>query len=44
MAPSQLAGRRVEVRGWVEERNGPAIEVVRPEQIEFVDREPTAKQ
>ena len=43
MAPGKLAGRQVEVRGWVEERNGPAIEVVRPEQIEFVDKEPTNK-
>jgi len=31
-----LAGRSVEVRGWVEERGGPSIEVVRPEQIEVV--------
>lgn len=37
MAPTKLAGRRVEVRGWIEERNGLAIEVVRPEQIELVD-------
>jgi len=37
MAPNKLAGHRVEVRGWIEERNGPAIEVVRPEQIELVD-------
>jgi len=37
MAPGKLAGRRVEVRGWIEERNGPAIEVARPEQIELVD-------
>jgi len=44
MTLGQLAGRRVEVRGWVEERNGPAIEVTRPEQIEFVDRELTAKE
>ncbi len=38
MPPKELTGRRVEVRGWVEARNGPAIEVARPEQIEFVDR------
>jgi endonuclease YncB( thermonuclease family) len=43
MAPAKLAGRQVEVRGWVEERNGPAIEVVRPEQIEFIDKELTTK-
>jgi len=36
LAPGRLAGRRVEVRGFVEERGGPAIEVVRPEQIEIV--------
>jgi len=32
-----LTGRVVEVRGWVEERSGPAIEVIRPEQIEIVN-------
>jgi hypothetical protein len=37
MAPKALAGRHVEVRGWVEERGGPAIEVVRPEQIEILN-------
>jgi endonuclease YncB( thermonuclease family) len=37
MAPNKLAGRRVEVRGWIEPRKGPAIEVTRPEQIEVVD-------
>jgi micrococcal nuclease len=31
-----LAGHDIEVRGWVEERGGPAIEVSRPEQIEVV--------
>jgi micrococcal nuclease len=36
LVPSRLAGRRIEVRGFVEERGGPAIEVVRPEQIEIV--------
>src|SRR5262249_23234029 len=30
--------RRVRVRGWVEERNGPRIEVTRPEQIEIAER------
>lgn len=33
-----LSGRRVRVRGTVEERGGPWIEVVRPEQIEIADR------
>jgi endonuclease YncB( thermonuclease family) len=36
LVPSRLAGRRIEVRGFIEERGGPAIEVVRPEQIEIV--------
>ena len=36
LAPRALAGRRIEVRGWVEERGGPAIEAVRPEQIEII--------
>lgn len=36
LTPGALAGRDVEVRGWVEERGGPAMEVVRPEQIEIV--------
>jgi endonuclease YncB( thermonuclease family) len=36
LVPSRLAGRRIEVRGFVEERGGPAIEVLRPEQIEIV--------
>ena len=37
IAPKQLAGRRIEVRGWIEERGGPAIEAARPEQIELVE-------
>lgn len=37
LAPKALAGRQVEVRGWIEERGGPAIEVARPEQIEIVN-------
>jgi endonuclease YncB( thermonuclease family) len=36
LTPKALAGRNIEVRGWVEERGGPAIEVSRPEQIEVV--------
>ncbi len=35
--PRKLAGRWVEVRGWIEEHGGPAIEAARPEQIEFVE-------
>jgi len=36
LTPKALAGRSIEVRGWVEERGGPVIEVIRPEQIEVV--------
>jgi endonuclease YncB( thermonuclease family) len=35
LIPGRLAGRRIEVRGFVEARGGPAIEAARPEQIEF---------
>ncbi|MGZ8310293.1 MAG: thermonuclease family protein, partial [Rhodoplanes sp.] len=34
--PKRLKGRRVEVRGFVELRGGPRIEVARPEQIAVV--------
>jgi endonuclease YncB( thermonuclease family) len=37
LAPGRLAGRRIEVRGFVEEHGGPAIEAARPEQIEIVE-------
>lgn len=37
LAPKVLEGRRVRVRGVVEERGGPWIEAARPEQIELVD-------
>ena len=37
--PRKLAGRRVLVRGWIEERGGPWIEALRPEQIELADGE-----
>ena len=36
--PKRLENRSVRVRGWVEERNGPRIEVTRPEQIEIPGR------
>jgi hypothetical protein len=36
LTPKALTGRNIEVRGWIEERGGPAIEVTRPEQIEIV--------
>jgi endonuclease YncB( thermonuclease family) len=35
--PKSLDGRRVRVRGWVEQRSGPIIEATRPEQIEIID-------
>lgn len=38
MAPRRLENRRVRVRGWIEERNGPRIEASRPEQIEIAER------
>jgi endonuclease YncB( thermonuclease family) len=34
--PKNLAGRHIEVRGWIEERGGPVIEAARPEQIEII--------
>jgi endonuclease YncB( thermonuclease family) len=36
LEPQKLSGRRVLVRGWVEERGGPWIEAVTPDQIEIV--------
>jgi hypothetical protein len=35
-SPKTLAGRTVEVRGFIEERGGPAVELTRPEQIEII--------
>ena len=34
----KLEGRRVRIRGWVEERGGPRIEAHGPEQIEIAER------
>jgi endonuclease YncB( thermonuclease family) len=39
LEPKSLRGRVVEVRGYVEERGGPWIEAVRPEQITVVNAE-----
>jgi len=36
LRPSGLSGRRVMVRGWIEERGGPWIEATAPEQIEII--------
>jgi endonuclease YncB( thermonuclease family) len=38
LEPKKLENRRVRVRGWMEERNGPRIEASRPEQIEIAER------
>lgn len=34
-----LAGKRIRVRGWIEAKNGPAISVTHPEQIEVIGDE-----
>ena len=36
--PKRLQGRRLRVRGWIEDRGGPRIEAARPEQIEIADQ------
>jgi endonuclease YncB( thermonuclease family) len=33
----KLDGRRVRIRGWIEERGGPWVDAVRPEQIEVLE-------
>jgi endonuclease YncB( thermonuclease family) len=38
LEPKSLAGRRIRVRGWIEERGGPWIDAARPEQIELMER------
>ena len=38
VVPTALAGRRVRIRGVIEKRGGPWIEVVAPGQIEIADR------
>jgi endonuclease YncB( thermonuclease family) len=38
LPPRTLERRRVRVRGFIEERNGPRIEATRPEQIEIAER------
>jgi micrococcal nuclease len=37
---NDLAGKRVRVRGWIERRTGPAIEIHHPAQIEIVGEGP----
>jgi endonuclease YncB( thermonuclease family) len=36
LTPKSLEGRRLRVRGWIEERGGPWVEAARPEQIEVL--------
>lgn len=38
LVPSRLVNLRVRVRGFIEERNGPRIEALRPAQIEIAER------
>jgi endonuclease YncB( thermonuclease family) len=38
LAPRTMSGRIVRIRGFVEERGGPWIEVIRPDQIEFAEK------
>jgi endonuclease YncB( thermonuclease family) len=37
LEPKKLENRRIRVRGWLEERNGPRIEATRAEQIELAE-------
>jgi endonuclease YncB( thermonuclease family) len=39
LPPKSLENRLLRVRGYVEERNGPRIEAMRPEQIEIAERD-----
>lgn len=38
--PMDLKGRKIRVRGWIESRNGPFIDVTHPEQIEVLPEQP----
>jgi endonuclease YncB( thermonuclease family) len=38
LEPRKLEGRRVRIRGWIEQRGGPWVEATRPEQIELAER------
>ena len=37
LALDQTLGRRLRIRGWIERRGGPAIDIIDPQQIELVD-------
>ena len=34
--PNSLKGKRVRLRGWIDERNGPAMDLTHPEQVEML--------
>ena len=34
--PRVAEGKRVRVRGWIDERNGPAMDLTHPEQVELL--------
>ena len=34
--PESLKGKRVRLRGWIDERNGPAMDLTHPEQVELL--------
>lgn len=40
--PLQWNGRKIRVRGWLEEYNGPYIEIDHPQALEFLDSPPAA--
>ncbi len=42
--PGTFAGRRVRVRGWIDLRNGPFIEVDHPEQLELLNEDDPSSQ
>lgn len=44
MTLTALEGRRIRVRGFIEQRSGPVIEAVTPEQIELADTTTAARQ
>jgi endonuclease YncB( thermonuclease family) len=44
LAPRELTGHRVRVRGWIEQWRGPVIEADAPEQIELIGARAAAKQ
>jgi endonuclease YncB( thermonuclease family) len=37
LEPKKLQGRRIRVRGWIEDHGAPSIELTHPEQIEIVE-------